>query len=589
MEQQRATPGRPAPAAGGGRGEGASTGSGQGGRGNQFSDAPLAAPSDINSRTEYPRPWLGGRWTLRDIVDYELIATMALLDTAADRREAILKQIYEVNRQTIEDGRKGPVSAILVPTEGQHDVREAAHLVEKLRTAGVEVFRADAAFDADGKKYAAGTFVIPMAQVFARYAKDMLEVQTYPEVRRGPNAPPEPPYDVTAWSLGMLLGVDTVFVKNALPDFKMTRLESETVAKTGGEVSGSGNRYAFDYKGPDSAIAINRLLKDGARVAFEGPSHVTVANVARDRVERVAKEFGLSVKAMAESRTKNSEPKTPEPRNPEPRNPEPRNPEPRTLNPEPVSFRAPRIGMYQPWTGGNMDEGWTRWVLEHYEFNLTPIHNDDIRAGRLRQKFDAIILADQDARSIVEGYDAPSIRPEYRGGIGETGVESLKQFVADGGTLITMGNACDLAIERLPIPVRNLKKGLTRDQHFAPGAILKLEVDTQHAIGSGMEADTYGFYINSPFFSIVEGFGSQKTNVIARYPNTGVVASGWLKGEELMTGRAAVVAVDLNPGKVVLFGLRPQHRAQTHATFPMLFNALYLSARGDAPPAKPTN
>jgi glutamine amidotransferase-like uncharacterized protein len=152
-----------------------------------------------------------------------------------------------------------------------------------------------------------------------------------------------------------------------------------------------------------------------------------------------------------------------------------------------------------------------------------------------------------------------------------------------------MGNACDLAIERLPIPVRNLKKGLTRDQHFAPGAILKLEVDTQHAIGSGMEADTYGFYINSPFFSIVEGFASQKTSVIARYPNTNVVASGWLKGEELMAGRAAVVAVDLGPGRVVLFGLRPQHRAQTHATFPLLFNTLYLSARGDAPPAKPTN
>jgi hypothetical protein len=579
MEQQRATPGRPAPAGGSGRGEGPSTGAGQGGRGNQFSDAPLAAPSDINSRTEYPRPWLGGRWTLRDIVDYELIATMALLDTAADRREAILRQIYEVNRQTIEDGRKGPVSAILVPIEGQHDVREAAHLVEKLRIAGVEVFRADAAFDADAKKYAAGTFVIPMTQVFARYAKDMLEVQTYPEVRRGPNAPPEPPYDVTAWSLGMLLGVDTVFVKNALPDFKMTRLESEAVAKTGGEVSGSGNRYAFDYKGPDSAIAINRLLKDGARVAFDGPSHVTVANVGRDRVERVAKEFGLSVKAMAESRTRNSEP----------RNPEPRNPELRTLNPEPVSFRAPRIGMYQPWTGGNMDEGWTRWVLEHYEFSLTSIHNDDIRAGRLRQKFDAIILADQDARSIVEGYDAPSIRPEYRGGIGEIGVGNLKQFVADGGTLITMGNACDLAIDRLPIPVRNLKKGLTRDQHFAPGAILKLEVDTQHGVGYGMDGDTYGFYVNSPFFAVVEGFASQKTSVIARYPNTSVVASGWLKGEELMAGRAAVVAVDLSPGRVVLFGLRPQHRAQTHATFPMLFNALYLSARGDAPPSKPTN
>src|SRR3954462_10014614 len=110
MDQQRAVPGRPAPAAGG-RGEGG------GGRGNQFSDAPLAPPTDITSRTEYPRPWMGGRWTLRDIVDYEMIATMALLDTAADRREAILRQIYEVNRQTIDDGRKGSVSAILVPIE----------------------------------------------------------------------------------------------------------------------------------------------------------------------------------------------------------------------------------------------------------------------------------------------------------------------------------------------------------------------------------------------------------------------------------------------------------------------------------------
>src|SRR5262249_5917113 len=253
----------------------------------------------------------------------------------------------------------------------------------------------------------------------------------------------------------------------------------------------------------------------------------------------------------------------------------------RTANPEPVVVRPPRIAMYQPWTGGNMDEGWTRWGLEQYEFTLTSIHNADLRAGKLRQKFDAIILADQDARSIVDGYEANTIRPEYRGGIGESGVEHLKEFIADGGTLVTMGNACDLAIERLPIPVRHLKKGLTRDQHFALGTILKIEVDTQHPLGYAMAASTYGFYINSPFFSIVEGFSSQRTSVVARYPNSDIIASGWLKGEELMAGRAAVVAIDMNPGRVVLFGLRPQHRAQTHATFPMLFNALYLSAAGD--------
>src|SRR5471032_615463 len=555
IDQVRAIPGRPGPAVarggdGGGRGE------------MRFDNGPLPAPTDINPRTEYPRPWMGGHWTLRDIVDYEMIATMALLETAADRRETIMRQIYEVNRQTIEDGRKNNPSAILVPVENQHDVREAAHLVDTLNMGGVEIYRADASFEADGKKYGADTFMIPMTQVFARYAKDMLEKQTYPEVRRSPTSAPEPPYDVTAWSLGMLLGVDTVFVKNAMLAVKMTRVEG--LPKTAGDVTGTGTRFAFDYKGADSAIAINRLLKDGARVAFDGPSHVAVSGIGRTKVEQVARDFGLNVTASDAIR-----------------NPI-RNPQSAIRN-DSVAFHAPRVAMYQPWTGGNMDEGWTRWVLEQYEFNLTSIHNAHIRTGKLRQRFDTIIIADQDPRGIIDGFDAPAIRPEYRGGIGEAGLENLKQFVADGGTLVTMGNACDLAIEKLPIPVRNVKKGLTRDQHFAPGAILSLEVDTQHPLGYGVAADTYGFYINSPFFQLTEGFNSQRTSVVARYPNTNVIASGWLKGEELMAGRAAVVSIDMNPGKVVLFGLRPQHRAQTHATFPMLFNALYLSAQGDAP------
>ena len=140
--------------------------------------------------------------------------------------------------------------------------------------------------------------------------------------------------------------------------------------------------------------------------------------------------------------------------------------------------------MYQPWTGGNMDEGWTRWVLEQYEFNLSSIHNADIRAGKLRQKFDAIIIADQDPRAIVDGFDAPAIRSEYKGGIGDTGVDNLKQFVAEGGTLVTMGNACDLAIEKLPIPVRNLKKGLTPRSAFR--ARRHSQARGRHAASAGL-------------------------------------------------------------------------------------------------------
>ena len=202
--------------------------------------ASLPPPTDVNPRTEYPRPWLGGRWTLRDIVDYELIATIGLLETAADRRETLLRQIYEVNRETVEAGRRGDPAAILIPVEGQHDPRQAGHLVEKLQMAGVDVHRATSAFEADGVRYGAGTFIVPMAQVFARYARDILERQTYPEVRRAPNAPPEPPYDVSAWSLGMLMGVDHVVVKSPLAaTVAMEKLGAAPAVA--GKVEGSGH------------------------------------------------------------------------------------------------------------------------------------------------------------------------------------------------------------------------------------------------------------------------------------------------------------------------------------------------------------
>ena len=553
-EQRRAEMGRPpAPAA-----EGAGRGGG-GGRGGQGDAAGvMPAPTDVMPRTEYPRPWLGGRWTLRDIVDYELIATMATLELAADQRETLLRQIYEVNRSTMEAGKKGDPAAIIVTPSTQHDPAAAYRLVGRLQMGGVDVYQTDASFKADDKDYPAGTFIIPMTQVFARYAKDMLEKQTYPEVRRGgPNSPPEPPYDVTSWSLGMLLGVDVTFVKKPIGDSVRLTKVSES-PKIAGAVTGSGKRFVFDYTGPEGAIAINRLLKDGARVtlvqtldASGQASRVEVTGATPKLMQTIASSIGLQIRADDKPVTIGAG---------------------RT-----VALKAPRLAMYQPWSG-NMDEGWTRWVLDQHEFPYTSLHNADIKAGKLRDKFDVIIFADQQPQSIVRGSEAASVRPEYRGGIGDEGVKALKSFVAQGGTLVMLGSACDFAIDQFPLPVKDVKRGLSRDQQFAPGSIMRIQVDTANPMGAGMDAATYGFYINSPFFEVTEGFASQKTSVIARYPNADLVASGWLKGEEWMTGRAAVVSVDLAPGRIVLFGLRPQHRAQTQATFPLLFNAIYLGA-----------
>jgi hypothetical protein len=126
--------------------------------------------------------------------------------------------------------------------------------------------------------------------------------------------------------------------------------------------------------------------------------------------------------------------------------------------------------------------------------------------------------------------------------------------------------------------VRNLKRPLRREQHSGPGAILNLQIDPAHPLAQGLAPETFAFYTNSPFFAPIDGFTSYKTTVAARFAAVNAVASGWLQGEELMAGRAAVLSVDMNPGRVVLFGIRPQHRGQTHATFPLLFNALYQAA-----------
>jgi hypothetical protein len=560
IEQRRAQPGASAPAGG-------DDFQAQMRRQMENPNEPLPPPTDTRARTEYPRPWLGGRWTLRDIVDYDFIATMALLEAAADQREQLLRQIYEVNRSTVVAGKQGDVYAIVINPEKQHDVREANHLVERLQMAGVNVYRATSSFEADGK-HPKDSFVIPMNQVFARYAKDMLERQTYPEVRRGPNAPPEPPYDVTAWSLGMLMGVEVEFLKKPLPnELIMQKLEEAPVQK--GAVSGSGKEFQFEYRGADSVLSVNRLLKNGARLEWQSinengrnTTRILAANISQQQIEPIARATGVSVRAVEAKPVSGRDNK---------------NVKPASASPEKTTalpIRAPRIGMYQAWTA-NMDEGWTRWVLEQYEFAYTALHNDDIRAGKLRDKFDVILLPDQAPQSILSGNNSRFVRPEYRGGIGDEGLEALREFVRLGGTLMTMGAACDLAIDKFPIPVKNLKRGLTRDQHFAPGTIVNLQVDGSHPLGFGMPEETVGFYNNSPFFALTEGFSSQRASIVARYPNIDVVASGWLKGEELMTGRGAVVSIEMNPGRIILFGLRPQHRAQTHATFPMLFNAFY--------------
>ncbi len=524
----------------------------------------IGPPRDVTPRANYPRPWLGGTWALHDIVDYELISSMALLESAADSRETLLRQIYSINSNTIEDGRNGrigfgdrdPSYAILIPAAGQQDQNEVIDLLDKLRLGGVEVYRARRAFMSNGESWPEGTYVIPLAQVFGRYAKDLLEVQAYPAGQREASLNgSDGPYDVSAWSLGKQFGVKTIFAHEALPnDLQLDPVTLKLNYVLDAERSGETLR--FPYTGARSAVVVNRLLKAGVHLTMitpHGPGDAVIqlpASTQGPVWSNATRGFDVSVKNISAPEDYGT------------------------------PLRQPRIGVYQSWTA-NIDEGWTRLVLDQYEFPYTTLHNADVAAGRLRPHFDAIVLPDQTAKSILEGQTSLTIPAEYRGGLGEKGWQALKDFVDQGGTLISFGDACNLLVDRLPLPLKELKRSLLAEQHDGPGVILNLQVDTTNPLGWGMARNTFGFYLNSPFFDVSDGFGSQKVRVIARYPNVSVAASGYLKGEEYMLGRAAVVSVDMNPGKVVLFGIRPQHRAQTHATFPMIFDALYWSAEGD--------
>src|SRR5215471_17193136 len=191
-----------------------------------------------------------------------------------------------------------------------------------------------------------------MNQVFARYAKDLLEKQTYPEVRRGPNSPPEPPYDVTAWSLGMQMGVDVVFAKKPLPTSLILNKLSSAPAPAG-EVVGDARRFSFEYAGADSAAAINRLLRAGGEAEIiltygSDKARVWGTGVQRDVVQGLSKDFGLVIQTSTASNGKAGIAALPDKM---------------TALATVRLLRAPRTGLYQSWTA-NMDEGWTRWVFE---------------------------------------------------------------------------------------------------------------------------------------------------------------------------------------------------------------------------------
>ena len=547
VEQQKADPSRPQPADPGARSRG---------RYDRSSRGPIPPPRDVQFRSQYPRPWLGGKWTLRDIVEYELIATFGLLEAAANLRSQLLEGLYIVGKRQIGMGKKGDPFAIVVPRE-QPDRPTVVKMLQTMAFGGVEIHQAEKSFMADGKNYPAGTYVILMAQPFRAYAKDLLEAQDYPKISPAPGVPAQPPYDAAGWSLGMQMGVETVFIKKP---FEADLAKLEHIPLPPGKISGQGSRYILDHRPNNSLVAVIRLLKKGHEIAWlknevkiDGKTYVPGAIVvggseglAQDMKELTG---SLGIDAVAADIPVSDS----------------------------IRVRSPRTALYQPW-GGNMDEGWTRWLLEQNEFSFETIHPEDLRAGDPSARFDAIIFPDMRKEQIITGLTGETTPPEYRGGIEDTGVAALREFIRGGGSVITIGRSATLLMDEFAAPFRDSLQGIGREDFLCPGSIVRVLVDNRHPVAYGMPDQANAAFSNSLVLEPVPSFSTMESAIVVRYPTGNILQSGWLHGESYLYNKVGVAEVKLGKGRMVLIPIKVQHRAQPYGTFKLLFNAILTSA-----------
>jgi hypothetical protein len=498
----------------------------------------------------FPSPWPGGAWRLRDIMDYERIASDAILETVAHHKEDFMRGTAEMALEQVKAGR--PDQYWRIP-RSQYDSPTAAKLAFLLREHAIEVM-----VSADGKD-----FLVPTAQPYGKFAGTLLSNQRYPKVRVAQNAPILRPYDVTAWTLPLLMGVEVS--KATVADRKGIRPIVDNDWPAGG-LDGSGTVFAVSHQENNVSRLVNKVLKSGGSVSVAKEAFTSKGVSFPAGTVLFAPAASLGELASANHIRLTALQETPKGAG---------------------KLKNIRVGLYKPWSA-SMDEGWTRWLLEQYDFDLKSLENKTIAGGKLNESLDVIVFPDMDKNVIIEGKprsEGPVARffeelpPEYAGGIGKDGVKALKDFVAAGGTIVTLGSSGDLLIDEFGIPVRNALAGSGRgsDELSAPGSLLRMNIDNSHPVGYGMPAQAAAFVSEPLAYTTFTPTPDIQRAILAWYPTEeeDILLSGYLQGANRLARRATVVSFTQGKGKLVLFGFRVQNRAQTEGTFKLLFNAIH--------------
>ena len=540
---------------------------------------------DLRPQSLYSSPWKPGWWRLRDAVDYMETASLATIEYASKYKDSLLMNRYRAGRDQIALGATKPPHAYLVP-QSQRDPVAAVELLRRLAFGGVRVFQLTDTLTVEGATYPAGTWVVPTDQEFAAMAREVLDIQRYPDIRQYPGGPPDRPYDAAGWTLPLQMGVTVAALTSPVdptmrakmkllgpePDVRVkpapyspaaadaapfdsvpgagfdTQPGAAAIVPPPGRLSGTGPALSLDPAQNNTYRAINRAWTSGASVQFDNGRYLVTGLSDAQQTSLVQSLALVAERAPAAGTT----------------------------------LRRPRIGLFRPWSG-SMDEGWTRWVLEQYGFEYVTLRPLDFKSP-LTGKVDAVILAD-DARLPVEGAPAGRggrgmVRPEYADRLSAADLATFELFVRGGGTVICVNSASNVAIQQFKLPVKNVATGLRTDEFFLHGTIVEVMTDPSHQIMAGMSEKAAVFADSSPVFETQDGF---KGRVLARYQESGSpLLSGYLIGEKVLHGKAAALEVALDAGRVILLGFRPAWRGQPFGTFKVLFNAA-LTAGTTAP------
>ena len=512
----------------------------------------VAVPQRQVPTTDLPLPIAPQRWHFRHAVDYAMTANRAVLDFASRSRETLLMNAYTMARNAIAPARDAMPRGYILPAS-QSDFPTAARFVDALLKSGVIVHRATGTFRVGGRTYPSGSFVVKTAQPFRAHVLDMFEPQRYPDE--------EPPYDIAGWTLALQMGVrfDRVLTDFAGP---FERIDDARPAPA--TIAGAGRAgYFISHHQNDAAIVVNRLLRGGAPVYWlrdrptgERPGSIFVRRdaAAADIVTRGSEQLGLSITASA------AMPDVPA-----------------------LKLRPARVALWDRY-GGAVSSGWIRWLLERYEFPFDRVYAPAIDRGDLTGNYDVLILPDEAELQRVDR-TPPGVPSEYRHETGvltaDRSVPALRRFLADGGTVILIGQASRLASALGAGVERVTSDAGGRGGVSIPGSILRAHVDTGTPLGFGLQPEVDLIFNNSPFFRLT----GPSASVVAWFGDS-PLRSGWARGEEHLAGRAAAIDAPVGAGRVIVLGPQIAFRAQSHATFKFLFNAIHYSKAEPQNPAR---